>query len=512
MEKAILYTRVSTDEQAEKGYSLADQQDRLLKYCRDHNLESVAHYQEDYSAKTFDRPEFKKLLAYIKKEKGSIKYLFFHKWDRFSRNATDAFIMIRELNKLGVVPVAIEQPLDLTVPENKMMLAFYLTAPEIENDRRSMNTTNGMRRAMKEGRWMATAPKGYSNKRDENNKPIIVSNQNAKYVLKAFSEVAKGIKPADHVRRELMKEGFICSKNNFNKLLKNPVYYGKIRIAARGSEEEKIVDGIHEPIINEELFFQVQNVIDTRARRMKPAKIHRVNELFPLRGFMECPRCGSKLTASSSKGNGGMYYYYHCIQGCKERIKAEVLNNSFVKLLKQYTFQSEVKDLFKKVVMDTLKGSSKDVNSRLQQIINETEKIKKRMESLQDKFIDNELGKEDYNLLKAKYTSDLDKLTKEKVEINFMTNDISDQLEFCMGILENLSGFYDKADVVGKQQIIGSIFTGNLIFSKNRVRTTKVNEVVSLLINSSKAFEKKKKGQLSKNSKLSPWVTPTGLH
>jgi hypothetical protein len=38
---------------------------------------------------------------------------------------------------------------------------------------------------------------------------------------------------------------------------------------------------------------------------------------------MECPRCGSRLTASSSKGNGGMYYYYHCIRGCKERIKAK---------------------------------------------------------------------------------------------------------------------------------------------------------------------------------------------
>jgi len=155
---------------------------------------------------------------------------------------------------------------------------------------------------------------------------------------------------------------------------------------------------------------------------------------------MECPRCGSKLTASSSQGNGGKYYYYHCIKGCKERITAGELNNSFVKLLKQYTFRSEVKDLFKKVVMNTLKGSSKDINSRLQQIIIETEKIKKRLESLQDKFIDNELGKEDYNLLKAKYTSDLNKLTKEKVEINFMTNDISDQLEFCMGVLENLPG------------------------------------------------------------------------
>ncbi|MBN1181057.1 MAG: recombinase family protein [Bacteroidales bacterium] len=392
-----------------------------------------------------------------------------------------------------------------------MMLAFYLTAPEIENDRRSMNTTNGMRRAMKEGRWMATAPKGYSNKRDESNKPIIVPNKDAKYIKRAFSEVAKGLKPADHIRRGLMKASFICSKNNFNKLLKNPVYYGKIRISARGDEEEKIVNGIHEPIISEELFYQVQYLVDKRAKRMKPAKIHTVNERFPLRGFMECPRCGSKLTASSSRGNGGIYYYYHCIQGCKERIKAEVLNNSFIKLLGKYTFKPEIKDLFKKVVMDVIRDSSENITGKLRQIEAETERLNKRLESLQDKYLDNEIGKEDYNLLKVKYTAEKEKLIKERSEISFMTHEIGDQLEFCMGILEDLSGFYEKADVTGKQQIIGSIFTGNLIFSENRVRTTKVNEVVSLLINSSKAFEKKKKGQLSKNLKLSPWVTPEGF-
>lgn len=66
--------------------------------------------------------------------------------------------MISLLRSLGVEPQAIEQPLDLSVPENKMMLAFYLAAPEVENDRRALNTTNGMRRARKEGRWMGPAP------------------------------------------------------------------------------------------------------------------------------------------------------------------------------------------------------------------------------------------------------------------------------------------------------------------------------------------------------------------
>lgn len=76
--KAILYIRVSTDEQAD-GYSLPYQEERLRTYCRQHNIEAVALYKEDYSAKSFERPEFKKLLAYIKSNKGAVDLLVFLK-------------------------------------------------------------------------------------------------------------------------------------------------------------------------------------------------------------------------------------------------------------------------------------------------------------------------------------------------------------------------------------------------------------------------------------------------
>ena len=63
--KAILYVRVSTDEQAE-GFSLSYQEERLRKYCALNNIEVTGFYKEDHSAKTFDPPEFKKLLAFLK--------------------------------------------------------------------------------------------------------------------------------------------------------------------------------------------------------------------------------------------------------------------------------------------------------------------------------------------------------------------------------------------------------------------------------------------------------------
>lgn len=107
---------------------------------------------EDFSAKTFQRPAWTQLLVQYKRaKKRSVDLLLFTKWDRFSRNAGDAYQMINILRKLGTYPQAIEQPLDLSIPENKMMLAFYLAAPELENDRRALNTFHGMRRARKEG-------------------------------------------------------------------------------------------------------------------------------------------------------------------------------------------------------------------------------------------------------------------------------------------------------------------------------------------------------------------------
>jgi site-specific DNA recombinase len=60
--------------------------------------------------------------------------------------------MINTLAKLGIEPQGIEQPLDLSVPENKLMLAFYLAAPEVENDRRALNVIVGIRKAKRESR------------------------------------------------------------------------------------------------------------------------------------------------------------------------------------------------------------------------------------------------------------------------------------------------------------------------------------------------------------------------
>ncbi|MCP1996116.1 DNA invertase Pin-like site-specific DNA recombinase [Flavobacterium sp. HSC-61S13] len=76
------------------------------------------------------------------------------RWDRLSRNTANAYYMISQLQKLGIEPQATDQSLNMSVPENKVLLAIYIVTAEVENDRRSLNIKQGIHKAKKEGRYM----------------------------------------------------------------------------------------------------------------------------------------------------------------------------------------------------------------------------------------------------------------------------------------------------------------------------------------------------------------------
>ena len=101
-----LYIRVSTDEQADKGYSQRSQYEVLSRHCEQNQYKVRDVIYEDHSAKTFERPEWKKYLGRLRnRRKRSI--VLFTKWDRFSRNAGDAYAMINTLKGFKVEPQAI---------------------------------------------------------------------------------------------------------------------------------------------------------------------------------------------------------------------------------------------------------------------------------------------------------------------------------------------------------------------------------------------------------------------
>jgi site-specific DNA recombinase len=282
MRIADLYIRVSTDEQADKGYSQRNQEDVLLKYCDINSIEVRKIVFEDHSAKTFERPEWKKLLIELRRRKGKTDLVLFTKWDRFSRNASDAYQMISILRNIGVEPQAIEQPLDMNIPENKMMLAVYLTAPEIENDRRALNVKHGMRQARKEGRWLGVAPPGYINKtKEDGTKYVAIEEPEATHMRWAFEQVAEGVFTTQEIWKMAAKRGLKCSATSFRTALRNVGYCGKVLVPAYKNEDKQLVSGLHEPLIPEVIFYKAQEAMDGRVRDIGVNSSHGILVVTP---------------------------------------------------------------------------------------------------------------------------------------------------------------------------------------------------------------------------------------
>ena len=508
--RAILYTRVSTDEQARQGYSLRDQEDRLRKYCKLKGIEVAAHFQDDASAKTFDRPAFSDLLSYVKEHRHEVDFVLFVKWDRFSRNAHAAREMMNRLLDLGIEVNAIEQPVDTDVPENKFMLAFYLTAPEVENDRRSLNVKRGMRRAMREGRWVSRPPKGYSREVQAGDKSILVPNEDAKYVREAFEEVAKGAYTMEEVRQRLTKKSFEVSNSQFGPMLRNVLYAGKIHIEAWRDEEAETVQGVHKPIVSEELFNKVQNVLDAQEGNRKGKPSTRKEQL-PLRGHLKCKRCGGNLTGSGTTGNGGKYWYYHCQNGCKERFRADEANEVFIDHLDAISVAPEIAQLYLAVMEDIFKEKEGDREEQVAEVVKEIDDLEDKLLEVDKRYVEGDLEQDSYRRLKNAYTDQLEEKRERKRELKRVDTNFMKYARYGLSLVADLPEYYQTASLEVKQKLLGSIFPQKLVYHGENYRTEEVNRVITLLQGKTADFREKKERPTAKNGSRSGKVALPGF-
>ncbi|MBT3422083.1 MAG: recombinase family protein [Bacteroidetes bacterium] len=464
---------------------------------------------EDYSAKNFDRPEFTKLLNYIKHNKSKVDELLFIKWDRFSRNTSDSYAMIDNFKTLGVIVNAVEQPIDLSIPENKIMLAFYLTSPEVENDRRSINTRNGMRQAMKEGYWQGSPPKGYSYTGTKP-KNLLIPNDDAQFIKKAFELVSLNTEPVDKIRVILNKEGAKFTKTAFYNLLQNISYTGQIFIKSYGTEKSEIVSGLHDPIISIDLYKKAQLAIHSRKRTIKSKSKYDNN--LPLRGHLICNECGKILTGSASSNRvKNKYYYYHCQNGCKQRFSAQSANSIFIKYLQNLQLNSNMKKLIFEIIKDLSKNNNKDNKIRLLNYEKKINTIDNRLQALVDSYLDGNIRQDVYDKVQLKYENEKSDIIEVISKIKRTERDIQNIVNFGIIFFEEIHNQYVKHNVEIKHRIIGSIFNNNLIFNGKSYRTPVRMPYLSLLFNNINEFGEVNKKRAAISSNPSMKAPPPGL-
>src|ERR1700730_8489521 len=101
---AVLYVRVSADEQAVGPLNLSNQEKRCREYCEQRGWTVMAVFTDPgESARSVDRPEFQRMLTYCKTHRREVRYVVVQDLSRFARNNQDQAQTISELGRIGVL-------------------------------------------------------------------------------------------------------------------------------------------------------------------------------------------------------------------------------------------------------------------------------------------------------------------------------------------------------------------------------------------------------------------------
>jgi site-specific DNA recombinase len=272
----------------------------------------------------------------------------------------------------------------------------------------------------------------------------------------------------------------ICSRSHFYRLIRNPIYCGLILIRFK-SEESQIVKGTHEPLITEPLFYEVQRIITTK--RKVTAKRDDLKAMFFLRGFLQCPLCGHKLSGSFSKGTRKKYPYYHCHGGCKTRINAIFLNDRYQSKLQQLVLLNKVNDLFSCILEDrsikTQEAGYLFKRNLVDRKLKEEGLLLSRARKL---FMAEILKLDDYNELKRENQLNSKCLKKELLHINAKLRDIEKQNHLEDRSFLNIFQGFSDLDTADKRHLVNLIppvnvdyQTGNLSLGLNDALSKKSN-------------------------------------
>lgn len=469
--RARLYKRVSSDEQKHNN-SLPYQDEVLNNFCKSFNITIVGIYVDDgYSAMSFERPDWKRMLNDTKKNKGAADLLLFKDWSRFSRaeNMGESYMMLYKLNKMGLEVQAIEQIIDFNIPESLHLISIYIASPAVENLRRASNTRNGIRRSLKDGRFCNNPPFGYSKQRDERNKPFLtIIPEKAKIIQRVFTEYLEGGNPKDIIARARKSAGHLNGNSTFQKIITNPVYAGLIRIPAFQDEPEQMVPGIHTPLISQDIYYAA-----VRKYKFDTSPKPRTMDLnMPLRGVIICDSCSHQMTGGRSRGrHGGYFYYYRCLKCEGYNFSVKKTHDELETILSGISLNQEQIDLFISEVDKEMKAVINENRWESDKLEKELRPLEAQLQSLETKFISNQIDFETYQ----KHFPALRGLIAEKrlklESIQEGKDDVIDLFRATLPKMKDMNLLYASCNAENKQLFLKLLFPLGLYKSKKGHRT-----------------------------------------
>lgn len=317
MNKVAIYVRVSTTEQAEEGYSVDEQIDKLKKYCEIKDWAIYDTYVDPgFSGSNIKRPAMQRLIADVKRKRFDAVVVY--KLDRLSRSQKDTLYLIEDVfAKYNVSFVSLNENFDTSTPFGKAMIGILSVFAQLEREQITERMQMGKVGRAKAGKAMNWSRPvfGYEYIDGE----YKVNTFEANIIKRMFEDYMAGIS-ITKLRDKLNKEGHIGKEipwtyRTIRQTLDNPIHAGFIRFKG------EIYPGNHEPIISKELYDNVQLELDIRQKQAyeQSNNPRPFQAKYMLSGRIRCGYCGAPLTIQISKLKDGSRRYRYT---CKNRNKA----------------------------------------------------------------------------------------------------------------------------------------------------------------------------------------------
>ena len=409
-----IYVRVSTLEQAEEGYSIDEQVNKLEQYCdlRNWNVHKV-YKDGGFTGSNIDRPALQSLILDAKLKR--FDSVLVYKLDRLSRSQKDTLYIIEDiLNDNDISFMSLNENFDTSTPFGKAMIGILAVFAQLEREQIKERMQMGKLGRAKSGKNMAWSrvPFGYD---FGENKSLVINELQASIVRRIFKGYLGG-KSISKIRNDLNDEGHIgkdvqWSHKTIRDVLKNPVFKGYILF------KNKTFEGVHEPIIDPDAFDKVQDELLVRQKQAYKANNNPrpFQSKYICSGIIRCKLCGNPLsiTMSPKRLDGTRLRKYHCKRVNKKDTTQKLRKICTFKPVKMEIIEGYILESIEKLrlnpkLIDKYNTNEEDLNTET--LSNEISKLDAKMERIIDLYLDGELNRKVLDSRKEKIMNQQSKL------------------------------------------------------------------------------------------------------
>ena len=366
MKSAVLYARVSSKDQEREGYSIPAQLKLLREYAQRNDFQILREFVDVETAKVAGRKQFDEMVRFLK-QTPSCRTLIVEKTDRLYRNFRDC-VTLEDLD----VEIHLPKEGQIISKDSKSQaklvhgIQVVIARNYIENLREEVR--KGMREKAEQGIYPSRPPLGYRNNKLEHT--IEIDSGKAPLAKRIFELYASGGHSLSSVRQAVKDEfGQIFSNSYLVKILKNPFYVGSFYW------EGKLSPGTHTPLIDRDLFDQVQAVFRGH-NRPKQKKHH-----FAFGGLLRCAYDDCMVTTEFKKNR---YTYYRCT-GYRGKcplpyMREEELGNRLGQILKDIQIPDDVLAALEHSLLHEKGRAETQVKAERERLAQRLAQIRGRME------------------------------------------------------------------------------------------------------------------------------------